>query len=57
MRIGRFIEVLEIVPDETPGLNPDRVAQPEYQDGYAPVAGPLVDCVDQAQGRSAAFAS
>ncbi len=29
MRIGRFIEVLEIVPDETPGLSGDWDAQRE----------------------------
>ncbi len=57
MRIGRFVEVLEIVPDETPGLGLDGDAQRTQQGSCPPVVGPRVDRADQARGRSAAYAS
>ena len=57
MRIGRYVEVLEIVPDETPGLDPDGDAQCRHVDAHASVVGPRVGSVEEARGRSAAYAS
>ena len=43
MRIGRFIEVLEIVPDETPDLSGDRDAQRGETGVHPPVVAPRAD--------------
>ncbi len=57
MRIGRYVEVLEIVPDETPGLNPDGDARRTHVDADAAVINPRVASVDEAQVSSTAYAS
>ena len=57
MQIGHFVEALEILPDETPGLGQDRDAECAHPDAHASVVGPGVGCVEQAPGRSAAYAS
>ena len=57
MRIGRYVEVLEIVPDETPGLGPDVDAEWRQVDAHAFPEGPRLASVGEAQGRSAAHAS
>ena len=43
MQIGQFIEVLDIVPDETPGLSRDGDAQGSETDVHASVIGLRVD--------------
>ncbi len=57
MRIGHLIEVLEIVPDETPGLEQHRDPQRQYQDGHRTLVGSGADGADDVRGRSAAYAS
>ncbi len=57
MRIGYFVEVLEILPEETRGLGPDGDAQRQHHDGHGPVVRPRVNYVDDAVGRSTAYAS
>ena len=57
MKIGHYVEVLEIVPDETPGLDPDGDAHCRHVDADAAVVSPRLVSVDEARGRSAAYAS
>ena len=57
MRIGHFVEVLEILPEETRGLGPEGDAQRQHHDGHGPVVRPRVNSVDDAQSRSAAYVS
>jgi len=57
MRIGHFVEVLEIVPEETRGLGLDGDAQHQHHDGHGPVVRPRVNYVEDAQIRSATYVS
>ncbi len=57
MQIGHYVEVLEIVPDETPGLDPDGDAHCRHADADAAVGSPRLGSVDEALGRSAVYAS
>ena len=57
MRIGRFVEVLDIVPDETPGLEQDWDGEREFQDPRRTLVGACADSAEDMRGRSAAYAS